>query len=232
MAKTKKSQKIEKEDSQGTQFTVTTESWKRFKTQKILLTTGLLDILPSIPGFKECWGQTIIHCPYCDGYENKNCNTALVADGELALEMLPLINSWTENLTLITHGSSILNDSKIFDITKHKIPVIEKVIQEIHHSDWVIESIEFTDGTKNSFEFLYARPPHKLHSTLAQDIGCEIMNDGRIWIDENHKTSIDWIFAAGDNSYSWRSLAQAIANGSSAAMSVNWELLSEEYKEV
>jgi hypothetical protein len=59
----------------------------------------------------------------------------LIADGELALEMVPLIKSWTENLTLLTHGTSSLKDSRIFSIEKHNIPVIETKIKEIHQQD-------------------------------------------------------------------------------------------------
>ncbi len=221
--------KIEKISSKDASFRVICQSGKIFETQKIMLTTGLLDILPSIPGFKECWWKSIIHCPYCDWFEHRNCKTALIADGELALEMVPLIKSWTENLTLLTNGTSSLKDSKIFNIEKHDIPVLEKNIKEIHQQDGVIHSVEFEDGTSESFQFLYARPPHTLHSSLAENIGCKITDEGRIWIDENHKTSVIWIYAAGDNSFVWRSLAQAIANGSSAGMSVNGDLLTEEY---
>ncbi|NDK09187.1 NAD(P)/FAD-dependent oxidoreductase [Candidatus Gracilibacteria bacterium] len=222
---------IEKIDGEKKGFQVFTTSGKKYTTQKIMFTTGLLDLLPPIPGFAECWGKSVIHCPYCDGYEHRDCKTALIADGELALEMIPLISSWTKNLTLITNGTSSLKDSKIFTIENHNIPVIEKKIIEIEHQDGIVQKLIFEDGKSKRFSFIYARPPHSLHDTLASDIECKITSEGRIYIDENHKTSVEGIYAAGDNSYSGRSLAQAIANGSSAAMSVNGDLLKEEYEE-
>src|SRR5690606_36341441 len=64
-------------------FEITTASAKTFTSKKVLFATGVKDLLPEIDGFANCWGISILHCPYCHGYEVKNEKTAVVANGDM-----------------------------------------------------------------------------------------------------------------------------------------------------
>src|SRR5687767_8830866 len=67
-------------------FEVSTQSGQQFFTKKIILATGLKDNMPAIPGFAECWGITVIHCPYCHGYEVRNVKTGVLGNGDFGVE--------------------------------------------------------------------------------------------------------------------------------------------------
>ena len=72
-------------DQQG--FTVTLADGSRQSTRKILLATGLKDTLPAIPGLQELWGTSVLHCPYCDGWEQRDKPVAIYGKGEQALHV-------------------------------------------------------------------------------------------------------------------------------------------------
>src|SRR6478736_6055187 len=67
-------------------FEVSTESGEVFNSRKILFASGVKDLFPEIKGFADCWGISVLHCPYCHGYEVKNEKTAIIANGEMAYE--------------------------------------------------------------------------------------------------------------------------------------------------
>ena len=79
-------------------FEISTKSGEVFSARKILFATGVKDLLPEIKGFGDCWGISVLHCPYCHGYEVKNEKTAFIANGEMAFEYAKLISNWTKDL--------------------------------------------------------------------------------------------------------------------------------------
>jgi thioredoxin reductase len=84
-------------------FEITTESGKVFYAKKILFATGVKDLLPEIPGLAECWGISVIHCPYCHGYEVKQQKTAIIANGAMGFEYAKMISNWTKDLRILTN---------------------------------------------------------------------------------------------------------------------------------
>ena len=63
-------------------FALTTKTGKTFTSKKLIFATGIKDIMPNIKGFSECWGISVIHCPYCHGYEFRNQKTGIMSNGE------------------------------------------------------------------------------------------------------------------------------------------------------
>src|SRR5690606_8835782 len=93
-------------------FIITTKSGKDFRAEKIILASGIRDIMPDIKGFAECWGISVVHCPYCHGYEIAGKNTAIFADADKAFHLAPLVNNLTGKLTIITNGGAGFNEEQ------------------------------------------------------------------------------------------------------------------------
>ncbi|HEV7380061.1 MAG TPA: NAD(P)/FAD-dependent oxidoreductase, partial [Dyadobacter sp.] len=87
-------------------FVVGTEAGQEFHTRKVLFATGVRDLIPEIPGVRECWGISVIHCPYCHGYEVRNEKTGIWINGSATLEFASLIRNWTPELTILTNGEA------------------------------------------------------------------------------------------------------------------------------
>ena len=210
-------------------FEINTESNDNFTAKKIIFATGIKDIMPDIKGFAECWGISIIHCPYCHGYKYSNDKTGILANGDIAFEMGKLINNWTNNLTVFTNGKSTLTEEQVGKLKKHNIELVEKEIDFFAHKNGQIENIIFKDGSSETLKAIYARPKFEQHCELPKLLGCEFTEQNHIKIDFFQKTTQNGIFACGDNSSMMRAVSYAVAMGGMAGSMANREIIEEEF---
>ena len=212
-----------------TSFKIKTEKEEVFTARKLLFATGLRDIFPQIKGFADCWGISILHCPYCHGYEVRNQRTGIIANDFMGFEFTKMISNWTKNLTVFTNGKISLTQEQISILKKNNIPIVEDQIDYIQHNEGKIMNIVFKRGTKIEIKALYAKPPFEQHSPLPKELGCEITEQGLIKVDSFQKTTVSGIYAAGDNCTFGRSLALAVSSGSVAGALINKELIEEDF---
>ncbi|HEY0652895.1 MAG TPA: NAD(P)/FAD-dependent oxidoreductase, partial [Chryseosolibacter sp.] len=210
-------------------FEVTVSGGSAFMGKKLIFATGIKDVLPEIKGFGSCWGKTVLHCPYCHGYEVRFEPTGILGNGDYGFEFSALISNWTKDLTLFTNGKSTLTKAQTERLHAHGIRIIEKEIIELEHAGGRIQRINFDDGTSSFVKALYTRVPFLQHCTIPQSMGAATTDEGYLKIDSSHKTTIDGVFACGDNTTRLRAVANAVSAGTTAGMMVNKELITENF---
>lgn len=210
-------------------FEITTQENVVFNAQKLIVATGIKDIMPEIKGFAACWGISVVHCPYCHGYEIRDQKTAIMANGDKAFHVASLVNNLTDDITILTSGKATFNEEQLSKLHSHDIKLLEKEIAEIEHEDGHLASILFKDGTKESFKAAYAVIPFVQHCEIPTSLGCELTEHGHIKVDAMQKTTMDGIYACGDNSSPLRSIANAVYGGNVAGAIVNMELTHETF---
>ena len=213
----------------GEGFEIETQSGDVFISKKILFATGVRDLLPKIDGFEECWGISILHCPYCHGYEVKKEKTAIIANGDLGFEYAKLISNWTTDLRILTNGKSAftLEQSKI--LQEHKIQIVEDEIAVVKQENGYVQHIVFKNQSKIEVKAIYFRSPFEQHCPLPGSLGCELTEQGLLKVDALQKTTIPGVFASGDCHIQARSVAMAVSSGSFAGASINKELIDESF---
>jgi thioredoxin reductase len=210
-------------------FIIFTASGKEYRGKKLIIATGIKDQMPDIEGFAECWGISVVHCPYCHGYEYHRQKTGLIADSEIAFHLVPMLKNLTHDLTLFTNGKAMITSDQREKLERNNIPVIEKEIARIEHEKGYLENVILSDGTRRPLKALYARLPFTQHTDIPESLGCEITEQGYIRIDMMQKTSVPGIFACGDNTTGLRSVANAVSAGNFTGAVVNKELAEEEF---
>ncbi len=209
-------------------FGVSTSQGLVYRARKILLATGVKDLMPDIEGFAECWGRSVLHCPYCHGYEVKNEPMGVMIDGEHAAEYAGLIRHWSKNLTLFTNGPSTLSDVQRGTISRLNIPMVENPVVRLNHKEGMITSLEWQNGSRVELNALFAPVPTRLHSDLTLSLGCELTPTGLIAVSQFGETNVPGVFAAGDNSSPLRQVVMASAAGNIAGAFMNKEMVGEE----
>lgn len=207
-------------------FEVETENGEKFSAKKLILASGVKDQIPDIDGFAECWGISVIHCPYCHGYEVKDKTTGILSNGDLAFEFSKLVFNLSKDLTLFTNGESTLNEQQTEKFNQNKIIIIQEEIQRIVHENGQIQKVILKDGSEKELEALYAKIPFE-QNLNTEDLQLELTEHGFIKIDHFHKTNTDGVFACGDNTTMMRSVANAVAQGNFTGAIVNKELSEE-----
>jgi thioredoxin reductase len=208
-------------------FQVVLQSGKNVFSKKIIFATGIKDQLLNIRGFSDCWGISVIHCPYCHGYEFNGKRTAILGSGETAMHYALLVSNLTGDLTILTNGGTEFSEVEKAKLGRHNIIVVQNKVVEIEHDNGHIRNVVFNDGDRLPFGALYYKPPFTQHSDIPQALGCELTEQGYIKIDSTQKTSVEGVFACGDNSSMMRSVANAVAAGNFTGAVVNKELATE-----
>ncbi|UII27452.1 NAD(P)/FAD-dependent oxidoreductase [Fulvivirga maritima] len=210
-------------------FEITTEKGGIYRASKLVIATGMKDIMPEIKGFKDCWGISVIHCPYCHGYEYKGSKTGLFMNGEKAIEHALFINHWAGELTLFTNGTTDLPEAGIQKLKENNIAIVDTKITELLHHDGKLQHLQLADGQTVELEALYAALPMEQQSTIPEMLNCNFSESGHIAVNDFKQTSVAGVFAAGDNSSPMRSVANAVAAGNFAGAFISKEIIAERY---
>ena len=211
------------------EFTVRIDNGAEYACSKLIFATGIIDLFPTIAGFTDCWGKSVLHCPYCHGYEVRNAKTGIIGNGDYAFEFGSLISNWTHDLIIFTNGVSTLTAEQTSKFSRHNIQIVETKIKALQHEQGYLKSISFEDGGAMSLSAIYIRPEFKQHSNAPAQLGCELTQDGYIKVDASQKTSVPGVFACGDNVTRLRTVANAVSMGTTAGMMVNKELIIENF---
>jgi thioredoxin reductase len=210
-------------------FEIQASTGESFSAKKVIFATGIIDIMANIEGYAECWGISVLHCPYCHGYEVRNERTGILGNGEYGFEFSNLISNWTKHLTLFTNGISTLTVEQTAKIAKHNIKIVEKEIEKLENSNGHLQNIIFKDGTTSSVKAIYAKSPFEQHCIIPETMGCELTDQGYLKTDLMQKTTVHGIYASGDNTTRIRTVANAVAMGTTAGMMANKEIIEEEF---
>lgn len=210
-------------------FEIQVASGETFNAGKLIFATGIRDMLPGIEGISECWGISVLHCPFCHGYEVRNEKTGIMGNGADGYELASLISNWTRDLTLFTNGASTLTAEQTVKLEKHHIKIVENSIALLEHNNGYIQHIVFRDGTKLPVKAVYTRVPFRQHCQIPEYLGCELTEDGYIKVDPFQETTINGVFACGDNTTRLRTVANAVAMGTTAGMMLSRQLIAERF---
>ena len=212
---------------QGTdnQFQVTTASGTAVSARKLLFASGVRDLLPTLPGYAESWGISVIHCPYCHGYEYRGQPTGILMHGDMAVEQARLVRNWTDKLTIFTNGPATFEPAQQQQLAALSAIVVTTPVQKLAHQAGYLTHVVLADGRHLPLSALYARPPFVQHCTLPLALGCAHSEAGHITVDGFQKTSVPGIYAAGDATTPMRSVSTAVAAGTVAGAMLNRELL-------
>jgi thioredoxin reductase len=127
-------------------FTVTLADGRSITARRILVATGLTDVLPQVPGLAEHWGHSVVHCPYCHGWEVRDEPIGILATGPASIGHAFLFRQLTEDLTYFTHGTDLDEDSRA-RFAARGIRVIDTPVTEVvNDQDGALAGVRLADG--------------------------------------------------------------------------------------
>ena len=202
-------------------FIITAEGSGQLIAKIVILALGYCDVHPNIDGFAEAWANTIIPCPFCDGYENRDRIWAVVANFEMEATYFPkMVQNWTQRIKIILNNVDIeLNPAFELEMTDLSIPIYRGVITEIEQTDGRVKAVTLDTSDRIEVETLLWTPPEEQSSLvkkLVVSFDLELNEMGHLKTDENQETKIKRLYAAGDVQ-GWSGAIEAAMAGSIAA---------------
>ncbi|MBW0434965.1 NAD(P)/FAD-dependent oxidoreductase [Leptospira yasudae] len=210
-------------------FTAKFSSGDRASFKKVVLAYGVEDRPLLVPGFKELWGKSIFHCPYCHGFEIRGSRIGLISNSEMTFHMVSLINDLASDLILLTNGKAVFSEEQKELLNRRSIRLIEDSIVGFVHEGEQLKGISLASGQVVEREVAFFQPllPFKLKSQIGEELGCEKTQFGFYKVNERGATTVDGVFACGDNVTMGHSVILAAASGSMAGAGIVAELLGE-----
>jgi thioredoxin reductase len=181
-------------------FSVVTADGESLAARRVILSYGVADQMPDVPGFAESWGTSIVPCPYCDGFEVAGRHWGLVWSGPHSYQSAKLFQHWTDKLTLFADGQDIPADIRA-DLAQRNIPVVDGRIVEIAHHKGHIATVNLDTGRNVAVDVLFAHPRNKPSASLHESLGLATVDTPvgiALQVDERRQTSMPGIYAAGD----------------------------------
>jgi thioredoxin reductase len=215
---------------QENEFSVTCQGGLVATTRKVLLTTGLKDDVPKIEGIERLYGRSVHHCPYCDGFENRDKPIAVYAKGDKGAGLALMMKQWSEDVILCTDGPTTISQEMQERLKRHGIAVCREEIANLEGDDkGCLQRIYFTDGSVLERTALFFTTGCVQGSDLSETLGCKRDEKGGIISDPlTEESSVPGVYVAGDASRDVLLLAVAIAEGAKAAVAINLALLRED----
>jgi thioredoxin reductase len=205
-------------------FLVTGSNGTKIETEKVILALGYRDIYPDVPGFLECWGRTIINCPYCDGYENKGRVWGFVPGNLKELSSFPKLSlNWTDEIIVfLPHGMGI-DEGHRQELMVSGIKIQEGIITAIHNTDGRIDAVTLDTGDKTAVGTLLWIPPREpvpLLNIMVETLGLILDESEQVVTDGSNCTNVPGIWAAGEVRQCCSNALDSAADGSKTAKSV------------
>ncbi|KGK57913.1 pyridine nucleotide-disulfide oxidoreductase [Xanthomonas cannabis pv. phaseoli] len=209
-------------------FSVRVGEEGRLTARRLILSYGVADQMPDIPGFAEGWGKSIVSCPYCDGYEVADRHWGLIWSGPQSLNHVRLYRDWTDTLTVFADGHDIPAEVRA-DLARRKRPVVDGRITEIAHQGGHNAIVNVDTGAVVPVDILFAHPRNTPSASLHEPLGLDTVTTPlgvAIKVDERRETSTPGIYAAGDLANpAMASVTLAVAHGATAGISAQQSML-------
>jgi thioredoxin reductase len=217
--------KVESVRDEGEAFVAALGDGRIVSARRVVLATGVSDALPDIPGLEERWGKSVLHCPYCHGFELNRGRIGVLAANAHAAQHAALIAEWGA-VTLFANGLALDDEARAFAQTRG-VTIEDAPIAAIEGQAPAMEGIRLQSGARIPVEALFI-PVSARQSPLAAALGCALDDAPSgpfVRTDAQKQTSTPGIYAAGDAARGMHSIVFAAADGMMAGVALHRDLI-------
>jgi thioredoxin reductase len=208
-----------------TGFEVFTAAGVRERSRFLLLATGRADAVPDKPGFRDFYGRGVFHCPYCDGWENRDRPLVLYGKDHAAVDLALELLTWSDDLTVCTDGRPEWNAEDATALEQNQIRVRPEEITALEGNEGVLTRIRFATGETLKCTALFFCSDCLQRSSLPERLGCSFDCDGAVECDGHAATRVPGLYVAGNVRGGLHLAIAAAAEGAEAAVNLNDALL-------
>ena len=209
-------------------FLVDLDSGLTITGRKILLATGVRDRLPRFPGVDELYGISVHHCPYCDGWENRDRAVAVYSQGGRGFGLAISLKTWTDDVVLLTDGPARFSIRERQQMEHAGVVMRRERIAGVDGVDGRLRQIRFVSGAPLARHALFFSTKQDQSCELARGMGCEFTKKGAVQTSLLQETCVPGVYVAGDASRDVQLVIVAAAEGAKAGFAINTALQQRE----
>lgn len=198
-----------------------------YSAKKIILAFGIQDKLPDIAGIQTFWGKSVIHCPYCHGYELSGGALGVLATQDMSWHQAAMIPDWGAT-TLFTQGKYLPIGEHAATLKRRGVTIEDTPVVEVIGEGEQIAAVRLEDGRHIGLQGLYIAPTSTMQSPLIASLDLALVQTPMatlIEVDDFKESSVKGVFVAGDLSNQLQNGTFAIASGSMAGIAAHRALI-------
>ncbi|MDP3489744.1 MAG: NAD(P)/FAD-dependent oxidoreductase [Phenylobacterium sp.] len=208
-------------------FEVALEGEEVHAARRLVLATGVADALPDIPGLAERWGQSVMHCPYCHGYEVRDRRIGVLANHPLSSHQALMLPDWGPT-TFFTQGMIPLDAELAAKLAARGVRVETTPVVEVLGDHPAIVGVRLADGRTVALEAIFTAPKTAPASPLAEQLGCAFddgMTGPHVKLEAGQLTTVPGVYSAGDAASPMHHATLASAAGVMAGIGAHQSLI-------
>ena len=202
---------------------------RQLRARRLLVTTGLRDELPDIPGLRDRWARDVLHCPYCHGREVRDRRLGVIGGTPGAVRFAQIVRQWTHDLVYFTPPDLLANAERL-QLQARAIGVVEGTIDQLVIDDDQLVGVQLRDGCVVPRDALFVPPRFVANHDLLTGLGCRIDDNGWVTTDPTGQTSVPGVWAAGNVVDPRAQVITAAGAGSAAAIALNGDLVEDDVR--
>jgi thioredoxin reductase (NADPH) len=220
----------------GEVFTVELADGTTYQARRILVTSGLTDVLPDVSGLAERWGKDVLHCPYCHGWEVRDQAIGVLAISPLAVHQAQLFRQLSDDVTLFLHTAPELTDEQREELAARQIAVVQGKVEQVEILDGKLTGVRMEGGKVVPRDALAVQPTLRAKANFLTELGLEtaaqevrgIVYGDALVVDAQGQTAVPGVFAAGNVTDPMAQLVNAAGAGLQAGTAINGDLIAED----
>ena len=211
---------------------VTLAGGEQLFARTVIAATGVVDRLPELPGLAERWGRSVLHCPYCHGWEVRHQRLGVLATSPLALHQAELLRQWSDQLTFFSAGAGELKEPIVRRLAARGVIVEPSAVTEVHGEGEAVSAVQLEDGRRIAVDALFTAgrliPNDHFLSGLRLK-RAENPVGSFLEVDQGGRTSHERVWAPGNLSNPMANVPTAISTGTMAGATANMAMVTEDF---
>ncbi|HEY9290852.1 MAG TPA: NAD(P)/FAD-dependent oxidoreductase [Microlunatus sp.] len=216
----------------GGLFRLETDTGTRIWARKLLLATGLVDELPEVEGLRELWGRSVLHCPYCHGWEVRGQRIGVLGTEARSVHQALMFRQLSDRISFFTHTGPPLAGDQIEQLEALQIKIIHGEVERLRSKDRALSSVLLAGGQDVAVDALAVAPRFVAHGDLYTQLGGTLTvlpgAGSKINTDPVGRTDLPGVYAAGNASDLSAMVSMSSGAGIATAAVINYDLITEQ----
>ncbi|GAB88928.1 NAD(P)/FAD-dependent oxidoreductase [Gordonia rhizosphera] len=217
----------------GDGFTFRLADGDTVTARRLLLAAGLVDELPDVPGVADLWGSSVLHCPYCHGWEVRGQRIGVLGTGAMSVHQTLMFARLSDDITLFTHTMTP-EPEQVEQLSALGVRIVEERVERLGIVGDTLRSVVLADGRAVERDALLVAPRFVVRSELFTRLGGELadhpMGGQHIPTGPMGATDLPGVWAAGNVADLSATVAVSMGAGVSAGAAINADLIAADVR--
>lgn len=200
---------------------------RRVHARRVILAGGLIDDLPDVPGVREGWGTSVLHCPFCHGWEIRDQRIGILTRAEIAIHHAMLFRQLSDEVTLFLHGAVEPTQEQGDQLAALEVHVVHQRVDKLILEGRQVKAVQIDNGRQFEVDAVVVAPKYNVRTELFEALGGQATSTPlgiQIQADANGGTEVPGVFTAGNAGQPMTMVVAATASGVTTGSAVHGSL--------